>query len=175
MSDDIEFEKRLNEAYARQSDIKEALGEMTLLFGNTEHIIGMAVSCLLRIATREVSTADRLGPIIISQLDMQRKMNLVKMLSQELCPEDFVTRITDWQKEMELVVTKRNHLIHNAWMFPINTGTVQTLRLGRSGTFSTDKEISPSTIQSLCSEVGRLNNQLIQCLADLGILPMVQD
>ena len=175
MSEDLEFVKKLKEADARQGDLKEALGAMIILFGNTEQVIGMGVVCLLRIATREASIADRLGPIIISQLDLQRKMNLVKMLSQELLPGEFAELITDWKKDMESVVNRRNQLIHNAWMFPVKTGTVGTLQLGRSGTYSIDKEVTPSKIKPLCSEVGRLNNQFIQCFADHGILPRVQD
>lgn len=175
MSEETEFEGKLREAAAQQGDLREALGAMTLLFGNTEFLIGMAVTCLLRIATREVNTADRLGPLILSQLDMQRKMNLVKMLSEELCAEDTARRIADWRKEMDSAVTRRNQLVHSAWMYPINAEILGNIRLGRSGTMSSDMAISPGRIKCLCSEVGRLNDQLIQCLADLGSLPRVRD
>ena len=49
------------------------------------------------------------------------------------------------------------------------------INLKRSGEFDAVQDVSHSSIRELCAEVGKLNNDLIQCLADLGVLPMVKD
>jgi hypothetical protein len=148
---------------------------MTLLFGNTEHIMCMVVSCLLRTITKETGVADKLGPILVAQLDMQRKMNLVQMLVEELCTEALKARIVSWRKGMESAVTRRNNFAHSAWMLPLDIGNANTVRLKRSGYFVFNNEAIPTDIKTLCDDLGILNNGLVQCLADLGSLPRVQE
>ena len=175
MSDSERFETKLRNAGARQSELIKALGEMTLLFANTEILTNMAVSCLFRIVTKEVKTADVLGQIIVSQLDMQRKMKLVQMMAEQLLPDEFASRIRNWRRSMESAVSRRNKFTHGSWMFPIEEGPVNMINLKRSGEFDAVQDVSHSSIRELCAEVGKLNNDLIQCLADLGVLPMVKD
>ena len=160
---------------AKRSELMKALGEMTLLFANTEFLTNMVVSSLFRLVTKETKDADVLGPIIVSQLDMQRKMNLVQMMAERLLSDEFTSRIKAWRQAMESAVSRRNKLTHGFWMFPIEEGPVMTTNLKRSGEFDSFQDVSPSSIKDLCAEVGGLNNDLIQCLKDLGVLPMVKD
>ena len=175
MSDSERFEKKLEDSAARQSELIKALGEMTLLFANTESFTNLAVLLLFRLVTKETKDADVLGPIIVSQLDMQRKMHLVQMMADRLLSDEFSSRIKVWRQAMESAVSRRNKLTHGFWMFPIEEGPVRTTNLKRSGEFDSAQDVSSSSIKDLCAEVGRLNKDLIQCLDDIGVLPMVKD
>lgn len=149
---------------------------MTWLFATTESLTNMAVSSLFRLVTKETKDADVLGPIIVSQLDMRRKMNLVQMMAERLLSDEFASRIQDWYQAMESAVSRRNKFTHGSWLFPIKEESVTILvNLKRSGDFDAVHDLSPSSIKALCAEVGKLNNDLIQCLNDIGILPMVKD
>ena len=175
MSDSERFEKKLKNSEAKRSELMKALGEMTLLFANTEFLTNMVVSSLFRLVTKETKDADVLGPIIVSQLDMQRKMNLVQMMAERLLSDEFTSRIKAWRQAMESAVSCRNKLTHGLWMFPIEEGPVITTNLKRSGKFDSFQDVNPSSIKEFCAEVGELNNDLIQCLKDLGGLPLVKD
>ena len=175
MSDTERFEKKLKDSATRQSELIEALGEMTLLFATTESLINLTVSSLFRLVTKKTTDADVLGQIIVSQLDMQRKMNLVQMMAERLLSDEFTSRIKVWQQAMKSAVSRRNKLTHGFWMFPIEEGPVRTTNLKRSGEFDSAQDVSSSSIKNLCAEVGKLNKDLIQCLDDIGVLPMVKD
>ena len=175
MSDSERFETKLRNVEARQSELIKALGEMTWLFATTESLTNMAVSSLFRLVTKETKDADVLGPIIVSQLDMRRKMNLVQMMAERLLSDEFASRIKDWYQAMDSAVSRRNTFTHGSWLFPIKEESVTILNLKRSGDFDAVHDLSPSSIKDLCAEVSKLNNDLLQCLNDLGVLPMVKD
>ena len=175
MSDSERFEKKLKNSEAKRSELMKALGEMTLLFANTEFLTNMVVSSLFRLVTKETKDADVLGPIIVSQLDMQRKMNLIQMMAERLLSDEFASRIKDWHQAMESAVSRRNKFTHGSWIFPIKEGPVTILNLKRSGDFDAVHDLSPNSIKDLCAEVSKLNNDMIKCLVDIGVLPMVKD
>ena len=126
---------------------------MTFLFANTEFLANIAVLSLFRLVTKETKHADVLGPIIVSQLDMERKMNLVQMMAERLLSDEFASRIKDWRQGMKSAVSRRNKLTHGFWMFPIKEGPVTILNLKRSGEFDAVQDLSPSSIKDLCAEV----------------------
>ena len=173
MGDSERFEKKLKNSEAKRSELMKALGEMTLLFANTEFLTNMVVSSLFRLVTKETKDADVLGPIIVSQLDMQRKMNLIQMMAERLLSDEFASRIKDWHQAMESAVSRRNKFTHGSWIFPIKEGPVTILNLKRSGDFDAD-DLSPSSIKDLCAEVSKLNNDMIKCLVDIGVLSIAE-
>ena len=165
MSDSERLEKKLKNAEAKKSELIKELGTMTLLFANTESLTNTAISCLFKLVTKETEDADILGPIIVSQLDMQRKMHLVQMMADRLLSDEFSSRIKDWKQAMEPAIQRRNKLTHGLLMFPTEEGPIQIMHLKRTGKFDAPQDVS---INDLCDEVSKLNNELIQCLEEIG-------
>ena len=174
MSDSERFEKKVKNSEATRAELIKALGEMTLLFANTEFLTNMVVSSLFRLVTKETKDADVLGPIIVSQLDMQRKMNLVQMMAERLLSDEFSSRIKDWHQAMESAVSRRNKFTHGSWIFPTEEGPVTILNLKRSGDFDAVHDLSPSSIKELCAEISKLNNDILSCLVDIGVLSIAK-
>lgn len=154
------------------SDFKREVGDLTILYGNTELLVTVAVCGLMRLVAKDSARGDVAGEAIAPFLDIGRRADLVVKLADKFV-EDGALRDTfrEWRRSFRDVSERRNRLLHGAWMIATREHQVFSLRVKRGGDVDTQED-ALNAVKALQKDIKSCNQALTTALGDAGVLPL---
>ena len=105
----------------RSSDVSEAIGDASNWFSVIELLV-------VDVAASLINPRDhRIGEIVCDPLSLSQTLNLIACLVDEKRPE-LQKEIASATKALRTASSKRNDLLHSAWIYIEDTGRVAQLR-----------------------------------------------
>jgi hypothetical protein len=106
-----------------EDDALLAIGRVTLLFNDLEHLINLLVWSL-------INPDINIGRIVLGGENFDRMLKRLTRLSQEVARDDLELReiIQQWAERAEDVKIRRNRVLHARWLFSLASGEMVAVR-----------------------------------------------
>jgi hypothetical protein len=157
-------------------DYLQAIGEITVGFGNLEASAAHGLICLLRSQGRR-DTADALqviGARVFGGMDLRVKIDLLEVTySATVIDARLQEGMADWHREAQNAAVRRNDFIHTGWLWPTRSSTEppKRMRFTRPGKVKMGESNLAEELQEVKDEVTKLNQELLRLLGESGLMP----
>lgn len=140
----------------RSSDVSEAIGDTSNWFSMIELIVVDVAASLIN------SRDHRIGEIVCDPLSLSQTLNLISSLVDEKRP-DLKQEVASATKILRVASSKRNDLLHSAWIYIEDTGRVAQFRPRKR-----HLELKPHSFASLLKHIDAFIEELRPVYAAWG-------